>query len=70
MSHYYGNVKYYVLYMSNNRGDKIESDKEQVRLNDLQQYTIYSMQVQAVRNGEVVVESGWKFVTTSGKSRK
>lgn len=70
MSHYYGNVKYYVLYLSNNRGDKIKSDKEQVRLNDLQQYTIYSMQVQAVRNGEVVVESGWKFVTTSGKSRK
>lgn len=70
MSHYYGNVTYYVLYMSNNRGDKIESDKEQVRLNDLQQYTIYSMQVQAVRNGEVVVESDWKFVRTSGKSRK
>lgn len=70
MSHYYGNVKYYVLYLSNNRGDKIKSDKEQVRLNDLQQYTIYSMQVQAVRNGEVVVESGWKFVRTSGKSRK
>ena len=67
MSRYYGNVKYSILFLLSNRGDKTETHQVRAMLKNLQQYTTYSVRVQAVTDGKVVVKSGWMTVRTSGE---
>jgi hypothetical protein len=67
VSSYYGNVEYSIHYISNNRGDKITTNHEQATIKNLQQYTTYSLQVQAIVNGIALVSSTWISNKTAGK---